>query len=1033
MNDPNGEETIFAGALRLTPAERAAYLHQRCGHDAALRQRVEVLLNASGQAQHFLEQPASATLRSTRIVSVPLTEKVGDKIGRYKLLQQIGEGGCGVVYMAEQEEPVRRRVAVKVIKLGMDTKSVIARFEAERQALALMDHPNIAKVLDAGATDTGRPYFVMELVRGLKITDYCDEKKLPTKQRLDLFIQVCQAIQHAHQKGIIHRDIKPSNILVTINDGVPVPKVIDFGIAKATGGVQLTDKTLFTAFEQFIGTPAYMSPEQAVMTSLDLDTRSDIYALGVLLYELLTGKTPFDGKELMAIGLDEMRRTIREKEPERPSTRLSTMPENELGTTAQRRGLDAPQLVSELRGDLDWIVMKALEKDRDRRYETANGLAMEIQRHLNNEPVLACPPSNLYRFQKMVRRNKGVVAAVTAVAAALVMGLGLATWMFLQERVALKRAVSAERAQTLLRQKAEAEERNAVAEAAKSKQVAQFLQDMLKGVAPSVARGRDTALLREILDQTTARLGKDLTNQPSVEAELRRTIGRVYFDLGDLKKAEDMQREALRLRKAISGTNDVFVAALLVDLARSINEQGQDRPGAELLSREALGINQKLFGPDHRNVVVSLHLLGWVLLQQNKDSEAEGVYRRSLTMAKKLPSAEDQDFFTAASLSMLALTLSHVPATLAEAESLQREALAMHRKQFGNEDLNLATSLGNLGWILRKAGKIAEADAADREDLAIERKLLEPGHPRLAKSILGLGDILRREGNLDESEKVYREVLSMSKKLGPDHSSVKNALAGVAQIVQERGGFSEEWLLDLQKQVPDVGTVNFLGVRVTIFGSLGQWEKAANCLRQSIELNPDSDEGWHSLAPTLIQSGQIDLYRTYCRKSLEQFKTTTNLLTAERIAKDCLLLPSSEVDLDIVSRLADKAAAATGHPSYPWFALVKALSDYRRGNFKTSAEWAQKALTSSSRQGSVAYQVVEAYAVLAMACRGMNQPDQARAALEQAASLTQQTEAKPDKGSFGEHWRDWIMMDVLLREARAVVNGDPKINSDASE
>src|SRR4030095_6149356 len=314
--------------------------------------------------------------------------KVGESIGRYKLLQQIGEGGCGVVYMAEQEEPVRRRVAVKVIKIGMDTKSVMARFDAERQALAMMDHPNIAKVLDAGATETGRPYFVMELVRGQKLTDFCDENTLSTEARLKLFIEVCHAIQHAHQKGIIHRDIKPSNILVTVNDGVPVPKVIDFGIAKATSGQQLTGKTIYTAVEQFIGTPAYMSPEQAVLTSLDIDTRSDIYALGVLLYELLTGKTPFDAKELLAIGLDAMRRTIREQEPQRPSTRISTLAQDELSTTAQRRGIEAPKLLSELRGDLDWIVMKALEKDRAHRYETANGLAADIKRHLDNEPVV---------------------------------------------------------------------------------------------------------------------------------------------------------------------------------------------------------------------------------------------------------------------------------------------------------------------------------------------------------------------------------------------------------------------------------------------------------------------------------------------------------------------------------------------------------------------------------------------------------------------------------------------------------------------
>ena len=427
-------EALFEQALKFKPEERAAFLAGACGADATLRVRVEELLRAHADAGGFL--PTDPGRQKT--IVIPITEQPGDRIGRYKILQQIGEGGCGVVYMAEQEEPVRRRVALKVIKLGMDTKSVIARFEAERQALALMDHPNIAKVLDAGATETGRPFFVMELVRGVKITDYCDEAKLSTEERLNLFVQVCHAIQHAHQKGIIHRDLKPSNILVTINDGVPVPKVIDFGIAKATTGQQLTDKTLFTAFEQFIGTPAYMSPEQAVMTSLDIDTRSDIYALGVLLYELLTGRTPFDPKELLQAGFDEMRRTIREVEPARPSTRLSTMLEADLTSVAQRRHLDAPKLIHMLRGDLDWIVMKALEKDRARRFETANALATDIQRYLSNEPVTARPPSNLYRFHKLVRRNKTTFAAAAAVVSALVFGL-IAT----QRQAA--RAVKAER------------------------------------------------------------------------------------------------------------------------------------------------------------------------------------------------------------------------------------------------------------------------------------------------------------------------------------------------------------------------------------------------------------------------------------------------------------------------------------------------------------------------------------------------------------------------------------------------------------
>ena len=369
-----------------------------------------------GSCDPTLDKPSSPESAAT-IASTP-REQAGAQIGRYKLLQQIGEGGFGSVWMAEQREPVKRRVALKIIKLGMDTKQVIARFEAERQALAMMDHPNIAKVLDAGSTETGRPYFVMEYIKGVPILEYCDTDKLDTKARLELFASVCHAIQHAHQKGIIHRDIKPSNVLITMHDGVPVPKVIDFGIAKATSA-ELTAKTLFTEHRQMIGTPAYMSPEQAEMSGLDIDTRSDIYSLGVLLYELLTGTTPFDSKELTSKGFAEMMRIIREVEPHKPSTRLSSLGDTGTRTAQQRRAVDPKKLSQTLRGDLDWIVMKCLEKDRTRRYETANGLAADIKRHLNDQPITAGAPSAGYKLRKFVKRNRPQVIAGGIVAAAL--------------------------------------------------------------------------------------------------------------------------------------------------------------------------------------------------------------------------------------------------------------------------------------------------------------------------------------------------------------------------------------------------------------------------------------------------------------------------------------------------------------------------------------------------------------------------------------------------------------------------------------
>jgi len=454
------EKAVFLEALEITdPEQRRQFLDRACGADKALREQVDKLLTLSQSAGDFFKRCApaleAAPADAEQVLSAAeaaLESEIPEtkRIGPYKLLQKLGEGGYGVVYMAEQDQPIRRRVALKIIKLGMDTKNVIARFEAERQALALMDHPNIARVLDAGATETGRPYFVMELVYGVKITEYCDQNRVSMRERLELFIQVSNAVQHAHQKGIIHRDLKPSNIMITMHDGVPVPKVIDFGIAKATEQ-RLTDKTLFTSYAQLMGTPAYMSPEQMELSGLNLDTRSDIYSLGVLLYELLTGRTPFDTTDLLKLGVEELRRTVREQEPLSPSAKLRTLTNEDLTKTARTRHIEPPRLVSQLRGDLDWIVLKCLEKDRTRRYPTANGLAMDIERYLHEEAVLARPPSRLYRVQKLVRRNRMAFLFATAAVVALVLGTIVSTLMFAKER-------EARTSEARLRKQAEARE-----------------------------------------------------------------------------------------------------------------------------------------------------------------------------------------------------------------------------------------------------------------------------------------------------------------------------------------------------------------------------------------------------------------------------------------------------------------------------------------------------------------------------------------------------------------------------------------------
>ena len=866
----------------------------------------------------------------------PLTEKAGDKIGRYKLLQQIGEGGCGVVYMAEQEEPVRRRVALKVIKLGMDTKQVIVRFEAERQALALMDHPNIARVLDAGATEMGRPYFVMELVRGIKITDYCDQNNLSTCERLRLFIEVCHAIQHAHQKGIIHRDIKPSNILVTVNDGVAVPKVIDFGIAKATQG-RLTDQTLFTASEQFIGTPAYMSPEQAVMTSLDVDTRSDIYALGVLLYELLTGKTPFDTEELIRAGLDEIRRTIREKEPARPSTRLSTLVEGELTTTAKHRRTDALNLIHLIRGDLDWIVMKCLEKDRTRRYETANGLAMDIARHLKNEPIVARPPTTAYRLHKALRRNKVAYGSAGIVALALVLGTIAATW---QAAVATR----ARKAESRQRQAAELAEKDA-------ETVAQYLIAVFQ--SPDPARKGRTITVAESLDRAANKLDTDLAEQPAQRARLQRVIGRTYQALGLHQQAIPLLAKVRDYYLSNIGLEHTNTLAAMSDLALSYRESGR-LDEALKLREQAFKMYRKVSGPEHPYTLKAMISLG-----------------------RSYQDAGRRD----------------------EAINLQERALGLSRNVNGPEHLDTLNAMNYLAMSYSGAGRHDEAVQLQEYVLGMRRKVLGPEHPDTLATMHNLALSYRAAGRSDEAFKLQEQAIEVFRKVcGPEHPYTLTATRSLA------GSYAQQ----------------------------GRWKEAAVEAKKIVDVQPIDHASYHMLAPLFVALGELESYRQLCQKILAQFQGTTNAFVADRMAKDCLMLPASGADWKVVGQLAETAVTVgKSESTLPYFQCTMALAEYRQSRFATAVDWAQKSIDSPSFSANHNC-LVQAYMVLSMAHFRLQQNAKAYAAFALGLLAASQM-ATLESGDIGSGWRDWIIAHALMQEARSLFEGSGQFNGEGKE
>ena len=847
MQNPNLVESVFSKAAQMKDtAERDSYLDEACRDDAELRIRVEALLRANSHTDGFLNEPIGVVqmeeVSSNSAQERSVLEKPGDSIGPYKLLQEIGEGGMGVVFMAEQREPVRRKVALKIVKPGLDTKEVIARFEAERQALALMDHPNIARVLEAGAVESGRPFFVMDLVHGVPITEYCNQAKLSTRDRLNLFLPVCEAVQHAHQKGVIHRDIKPSNILVTLQDGKPVPKVIDFGIAKAID-CPLTDKTLFTRFGEFIGTPAYMSPEQTQMSGLDVDTRSDIYSLGALLYELLTGSAPFDATRVGGVTQDELVRIIRDEEPAKPSAFISTLGAK-LPTVAEHRNVEPQKLEGIVRGELDWIVMQAMDKDRTRRYDSASAFSDDVERFLNQEIVLARPPSTVYRIRKMLRRHWVAVTFTTAFVFVLIAATAVSGWLawkasqaaelanqrFIAETAA-RREADEERANARNAQRqASAAAKNAEQKAAISTAVLDFLnEDLLAQASPSSNPNRNIRL-RTVLDRAAASIDSKFANQPIVEATVRSTIGETYRKLSEFALAERHLIRAWDLYRDTIGTDREETIAAANRLVRLKIDQAKFADADRLLS-DAIRSGRNSLGTDHAEVITSLYLAGHLRHAQGRFDEAENYFLDVVAKRRRRDGENHPDTLMAMNnlafvymsqlrydkaRPILSLIVERVlqqhdewhPDTITvinnlaalhrsqgrfeEARILERQVYENAKAVFGDEHQTTLVFMNNLAMSYYQDEDFAQAEPLFLNVLAAQKRRLGEQHPDTLTTSHNLASLYQDLNRPDDAEPLYRKTWRQRVKvLGENHPDTLTTLNNLAYFYLDAARFKE--------------------------------------------------------------------------------------------------------------------------------------------------------------------------------------------------------------------------------------------------